>query len=303
VIWYRTLCVVLVLVISGGFTMQAPAAESLKTRQVLVNAVDLTYLDQGTGAPVVFVHGSFSDLRFWEPQRQAIAQQYRFIALTQRYFGTTPWPDDGKHYADTTHAADLAAFLRQINAGPVHLVGISYGGVVATLVALEHSDLLRSLTVLEPGLVSLLADVPEAKPEIEERRKAFQPIATAAKTGETVQATKLLFEYVNNEGAGAFDKQPETVRQMFLDNARTVPLALSAPRAPAVTCATLGGVKTPTLVAGGERTRRYYSLINAALVRCIPGSRLVTIPKATHPMSIQNPAAFNEVLLQFLAQR
>jgi pimeloyl-ACP methyl ester carboxylesterase len=295
--------VALVLVISGGFTMQARAAELLKTRQVLVNGVDLTYLDQGTGAPVVFVHGSFSDLRFWEPQRQAIAQQYRFIALTQRYFGTTPWPDDGRHYADTTHAADLAAFLRQINAGPVHLVGISYGGVVATLVALEHSDLLRSLTVLEPGLVSLLADVPEAKPEIEERRKAFQPIATAAKTGETVQATKLLFEWVNNEGAGAFDKQPETVRQMFLDNARTVPLALSTPRAPAVTCATLGGVKAPTLVAGGERTRRYYSLINAALVRCIPGSRLVTIPKATHPMSIQNPAAFNEVLLQFLAQR
>jgi len=302
-IWRRTLKLAVVIVISGGFTMQAQAAESLKTRQVLVNGVDLTYLDQGTGAPVVFVHGSFSDLRFWEPQRQAIAQQYRFIALTQRYFGTIPWPDDGKHYADTTHAADLAAFLRQINAGPVHLVGISYGGVVATLVALEHPDLLRSLTVLEPGLVSLLADVPEAKPEIEERRKAFQPIVTAAKAGETVQATKLLFNWVNNEGAGAFDKQPETVRQMFLDNARTVPLALSAPRAPAVTCATLGGVKAPTLVAGGERTRRYYSLINEVLVRCIPGSRLMTVPKATHPMSIQNPAAFNEMLLQFLAQR
>lgn len=299
-IWSRTLTLSVVLLIGSGF-MQTWAAESLQMREV--NGVNLTYLDQGAGAPVVFVHGSFSDLRFWEPQRQAIAQQYRFIALTQRYFGTTPWPDDGKHYADTTHAADLAAFLRQVNAGPVHLVGISYGGVVATLVALEHPDLLRTLATLEPGLGSLLIDVPEAKPEIEERRKAFQPIVTAAKAGETVQATKLLFDWVNNEGAGAFDKQPETVRQMFLDNARTVPLALSAPRAPAVTCTKLAGVKVPTLVAGGERTRRYYSLINEILVRCIPGSRLVTIPKATHPMSIQNPAAFNKALLQFLAQR
>jgi hypothetical protein len=99
-------------------------------------------------------------------------------------------------------------------------------------VALEHPDLLRTLTALEPGLGSLLIDVPEAKPEIEQRRKAFQPIVTAAKAGETVQATKLLFDWMNNEGAGAFDKQPQTVRQMFLDNARTVPLALSAPRAP-----------------------------------------------------------------------
>jgi len=222
-IWHRTLGLALVLVTSGGF-MQARAAESLQTRQLPVNGVDLSYLDQGTGAPVVFVHGAFSDLRFWEPQRQAVVQQYRFIALTQRYFGTTPWPDDGKHYAATTHATDLAGFLRQLNAGPVHLVGISYGGVIATLVVLEHPHLVRSLTVLEPGLVSLLADVPEAKPEIDERRKAFEPIGTAAKAGETVQATKLLFDWVNNEGAGAFDKQPEAVRQMFLDNARTVPL-------------------------------------------------------------------------------
>ena len=301
-IWRRTLGLAVVLVISGGF-MQARAAESLQTRQVLVNGVDLTYLDQGTGAPVVFVHGAFSDLRFWEPQRQAVAQQYRFIALTQRYFGTTPWPDDGKYFAATTHATDLAAFLRQLNAGPVHLVGISYGGVVATLVVLEHPDLVRSLTVLEPGLVSLLADVPEAKPEIDARRKAFEPIGTAAKAGETVQAAKLLFDSVNNQGAGAFDKQPEAVRQMILDNARTVPLLIAAPAPPAVSCATLGGVKAPTLVASGERTRRYYALLSKAVVRCIPGSRLVTIPKATHPMSIQNPAAFNEALLQFLAQR
>ena len=113
--WHITLWLAVIVVISNGFMAQA--AESLKTGQVLVNGVDLHYVDQGTGTPVVFVHGSFSDLRFWEPQREAVARRYRFIALTQRYFGTTPWPDDGKHYADKTHAADLTAFLRQINAG------------------------------------------------------------------------------------------------------------------------------------------------------------------------------------------
>ena len=38
-------------------------------------------------------------------------------------------------------------------------------------------------------------------------------------------------------------------------------------------------------------------------MQCIPGSRLVVIPEAAHLMSYQNPAAFNEVLLQFLAQQ
>src|SRR5947209_19225920 len=117
-----------VIAVSGGLTLQARAEAPPQTRQLSVNGVELSYIEQGTGAPVVFVHGAFSDLRFWEPQRQAIAQQYRFIAYTYRYHGTAPWPDAGQDYSAATHAADLAAFIRELNAGPVHLVTLSYGG-------------------------------------------------------------------------------------------------------------------------------------------------------------------------------
>ncbi len=301
-LWRRTLWLAVVVVLSGDLPMQAWAAESLQTRQLRVNGVDLSYLDHGTGTPVVFVHGAFSDLRFWEPQRQAIAQQYRFIAYTYRYHGTAPWPDAGQDYSAATHTADLAAFIRELNAGPVHLVALSYGGLLATLVASEHPELLRSLTLAEPAIGALLADIPEGKPALDDRGKALAAVGGAVKAGDAVQATKLFFDWVNNQGAGAFDKQPEAVRQMILDNARTVPLLMAAPAPPAVSCTTLGGVKAPTLVVGGEQTPRYFALINELVVRCMPGSRLVTIPNATHPMSIQNPAAFNAALLQCLAQ-
>lgn len=272
-------------------------------RQLRVNGVDLSYLEQGTGTPVVFVHGAWMDLRYWEPQRQAIATQCRFIAYTLRYHGTAPWPDEGQHYSVATHAADLVALIRQLNAGPVHLVGLSSGGRLVTLVALQYPDLVRSLTVLEPPIDELLADLPEAQPVRDAWRKGFEPIDTAAKAGEAVQATKLFFEWVNNQGPGAFDTQPEAFRQMILDNARTLPLARSAPRPAAISCAMLSGVKAPTLVVGGEQTPRYLVLINEVVVQCIPGSRLVVIPKATHLMSHQNPVAFNEALLHFLAQQ
>ena len=104
------------------------------------------------------------DLRYWEPQREGVAAHHRFAAYTLRYHGTAPWPDDGKNYSAATHAADLAAFIHQLNAGPVHLVGLSMGGRLITMVALEHPDLLRSLTVLEPPLHDLLDDLPEAQP-------------------------------------------------------------------------------------------------------------------------------------------
>jgi pimeloyl-ACP methyl ester carboxylesterase len=226
----------------------------------------------------------------------------RFIAYNLRYHGTASWPDAGQHYSVATHTADLAAFIRQLHAGPVHLVGLSSGGRLVTLVALAHPDLVRSLTLAEPALAELLADLPEAKTLGEELRQALEVIRTTAHAGEAVQAAKLFFEWGNNQGAGAFDRQPEAFRQMILDNARTIPLQFAALRPPAISCATLGDVKAPTLVVGGEQSPRYLALINEAIVQCIPGSRLVVIPQATHHMSHQNPTAFNNALLQFLAQ-
>jgi pimeloyl-ACP methyl ester carboxylesterase len=81
---------------------------------------------------VVFVHGAWMDLRYWEPQRQAVAAQYRFIASSLRYHGTAPWPDAGEHYAGATHVANLVALIREVHAGPVHLVGLSYGQNIRT---------------------------------------------------------------------------------------------------------------------------------------------------------------------------
>ena len=271
-------------------------------RQLRVADVDLSYIAQGAGTPVVFVHGAWMDLRYWEPQRQVMATQYHFMAYTSRYHGTAPWPDEGQQYAWAARAADLVAFMRQLDAGPAPLGGLSSGGRIATQVAVHYPDLVRSLIVLEPALHARLVDRPETQPVRDEWTQAFAPIATAAQAGEAVHAPQLFFALVHNPGPGTFDTQPEAFRQRILDNARTLPLARSAPPPLARSCATLHSVKAPPLVVGGERTLRDFALINEVVVQCIPGSRLVGIPKATHLMSHQNPAAFNEALGQFLAQ-
>jgi len=92
--------------------------------RVHVNGVDLEYIDQGTGVPVVFSHGGSSDLRYWEPQREAFATRYRFITYSRRFHGAGPWPAEADDSADA-HVADLLAIMRGSKAGPVHLVGFS----------------------------------------------------------------------------------------------------------------------------------------------------------------------------------
>jgi pimeloyl-ACP methyl ester carboxylesterase len=44
---------------------------------MLVNGIEMPYEEQGSGVPVVFVHGAFYDSRVWEPQREAIAAKFR----------------------------------------------------------------------------------------------------------------------------------------------------------------------------------------------------------------------------------
>jgi pimeloyl-ACP methyl ester carboxylesterase len=135
------------------------------------------------------------------------------------------------------------------------------GGRLATLTALEHPDLLLSLTVLEPPLDDLLDDYPETLSARDEWRKGFEAVRAAAQAGDAIQATRLFYELANDQGPGALDTQPESFRQMILDNARTVPLALSA-RPPTVSSAKLSGIKVPTLVVGGEQSPASRLLIN-----------------------------------------
>jgi len=60
-------------------------------KRVQVNGAELAYVVEGTGQPVVFVHGGFVDLTVWQQQVPAVAERYRAIAYSRRY----AWPNEG----------------------------------------------------------------------------------------------------------------------------------------------------------------------------------------------------------------
>ena len=294
-------CACAVFVVASVGAVAQPEKPPL-VQQITVNGADLSYVDQGKGAPVVFVHGAVADLRYWEPQRSAFTRQHRFISYSFRYHGTTPWSDDGKLYTADQHAADLAAFISELKAGPVHLVGLSYGGLLAAMVAVKSPELLRTLTLAEPALFSLLAASPEDQAALQEWNKGTGPMIEAIKAGDNVKATRHISALVTGGPPDTFDKLPADFRRILLDNARTMALLFAAPPS-VVTCEMLQDVRTPTLIIRGERTPRLFARINDATGRCIAGSKLVVIPKASHPMSYDNPAEFNRVVLEFVARK
>src|SRR5262245_5439624 len=67
-------------------------------KKIQTEEIELSYEDEGDGQPVVFVHGSLSDFCNWDQHRGMITAQFRMIAPTERYFGVSPWPDDGRNF-------------------------------------------------------------------------------------------------------------------------------------------------------------------------------------------------------------
>ena len=268
-------------------------------KKMALDGTAVMYLEQGTGTPVVFVHGWFSDHRIWETQRDAVAKRHRFIAVDQRYFGTSPWPDTGAEFSPTTHVADLAAFIRRLESGPVYLVGQSYGSTISLATAIRHPELVRGLFLNEPQAPSLLTDRLDQR-RADEDRKGVAAARAASAAGRNDEATKLFFDFASNQ-TGAFDALPPEARAMRLDNSRTAPRALNAPPV-SITCKQAGQLKIPVILTKGELTRTFYRVITEAVSRCIAGAQLITIKGATHGAPSQQPAAFNDALLAFLGR-
>ena len=265
-------------------------------KHVQVNGVDLEYVDEGAGVPVVFSHGGSSDLRYWEPQREAFAARYRFVAYSHRFHGGGPWPAKGDYSADA-HAADLAAVIRQLESGPVHLVGFSTA--IALRATLREPGLVRSLTIVEPNVPWLLEGDPEGEAVLAWWRNENERVRAEA-SGDSERRAGLWFELVNNRGPDTFAAQPEDLRRMWLENFNARRPAAPSPEP--LTCERLGALTAPTLVVGAEHGMPYSRRIVDRLAGCIPGSRLVVVPSVTHFMSYQEPDLFNDVVLNFLAR-
>lgn len=129
-------------------------------RRVRVNGAELAYIEQGTGAPLVYVHGSVSDVRYLQPEIPALAEHFRTIVYSRRY----AWPNEalGEDALDPMeqHVDDLAGLIRALDAAPAHVAGISHGGSICLLLAVRHPDLVRTLILEEPGAFTIFVSIP-----------------------------------------------------------------------------------------------------------------------------------------------
>ncbi|MGZ3103212.1 alpha/beta fold hydrolase [Streptomyces sp. H72] len=233
------------------------------------------YETEGTGDPLVLLHGGFCTNDTWGALRPDLAAAHRLFLPERRAHGHTPDVEGPLSYG--AMADDTVDFLETVVGEPAHLVGWSDGGVVALLVALARPDLVRKAVVIGANF----RPAPECFAE---------PAMLDAMTpdGEDLAFFRELYEAVTPDGA---DHWP-VVAAKVVDMWRTQPT---------LSPEDLARIEAPTLVVVGDD-----DLVTlehtVALYRAVPGSQLAVVPGASHVVPLEKPDAVKRLVLDHLAQ-
>ncbi len=129
----------------------AQAAPTVQ-RTIELNDTVLSYREHGEGPPVIFVHALLLDSRLWVDQLNEICAQRRCLAPDLSGHGGSS-PLLATQVDQAKYAAELLEFMDRVGATqPAHVVGLSAGGVIATLLCRDHPQRCRSLTLISTTL-------------------------------------------------------------------------------------------------------------------------------------------------------
>jgi len=268
-----------------------------------VNGYDLAYVERGTGTPLILLHGATSDLRSFALQMEPLAKHFRVIAISLRHYWPEPWNGQGA-FSAKQQAEDVAAFIKALGVGKVHLLGHSRGGYIALELALAHSDLLRDLVLAEPALL-LPGLVPGAGEGESKAVNAARDLRIATtnrliQEGKLDAASEVWTDGIN--GKGSYQARPAALQQVVRENIRTV-LGEEHEGKRTITCDEVRKFTLPVLLIRGEKGSHSTHLALDVLEKCFPDQRHMTIPGAVHTMNRSNPDEFNKAVIDFAAAR
>jgi esterase len=277
-----------------------PVPAGVKT--MAVNGYDLAYVEEGKGEVLVLIHGASNDLRSFQQQMKPLGEKYRTISVSLRHFWPEPWTGEGE-FSSEQQAADVAAFIKALGVGKVHLVGHSRGGYIALQVARAHPELLRDLVLAEPALLLpglVEGAAPQGSEMNEARNRRIETTTRLIKEGKLEQAAEVWTDGIN--GPGSYKARPPALQRVVIDNIRTV-LGEEHEGKQTITCADAKKVTLPVLLIRGEKGSKSTHLALDVLEKCFPDQRHLTIPGAVHTMNRSHPAEFNKAVLDFVAGR
>lgn len=256
-----------------------------------INGAELYYEMAGQGRPLLLIHGGLADSRMWDDQFSVFARRYRVIRLDLRGFGRSS-PAAGPYALHD----DLHDLLLELRATPAAVVGVSFGGEVAADFALAYPETVSALVLVSSNLGGTQFS--------EETMARLSEADDAAESGDIARAVELENQLWIDGRDRAPDQVPAGVRERTrvmnennwnINNDSAEPERLDPPAVDRLT-----EIKVPTLIVTGDRDVPDILTIAEMLEQGIPNAERVVIPDTAHHLSMEKPAEFNRVVLDWL---
>jgi pimeloyl-ACP methyl ester carboxylesterase len=258
----------------------------------------LYYEEAGSGYPLLFVHEFAGDHRSWEAQLRFFARRYRCIAYNARGYPPSDVPDDPKLYAQEQQADDAAAVLDHLKIERAHVVGLSMGAFATLHFGLRHPA--RASALVTAGIGS--GAPKELRPRFQADSLAgaerFEREGSAA-VAEAMAVGPARVQLLNKDPRG----WEEEKRYLAEHSAKGSALTLRGYQATRPSLYDLEGpiarLAIPTLIVSGDEDE---PCLDASLwlKRKMHHAALAILPRTGHCVNLEEPDAFNRLVLDFL---
>ena len=254
-----------------------------------VGDISMYYELSGEGDPVLFLHGLGSSSMGWQLQKEPFAQNYQVILADMRGHGRSDHPSGP--YSVAQFAVDVAGLLDGLEiTKPVHLVGLSMGGMIGFQMGLDYPDKIKTLTIVNSG-PELISKTFRDKMMIWQRK---------------IMVNLFSLEKIGNAIAGRLFPEPEQaefrelfVKDLLQNDKASYKAAVNALFGWSVR-KRIGQIECPVLVVTADQD---YTPVAAkeAYVAEMPQAQLLVIENSHHATPIDQADVFNTAVLDFLA--
>ncbi|MBY6196231.1 alpha/beta fold hydrolase [Vibrio hangzhouensis] len=236
------------------------------------------YESYGEGRPIVMIHGSYASTSTWKRMLPLIPAGHRCILINLPGHGGTIQPEDFDRAKVETELSILEAIIAKECDEPIHLVGHSYGGVVALALALKKEVKLSRLSLFEP-VATWVLELENDRPMMMIVNDFLQDYRSLVEQNQHEACAKVIDFW---SGGSEFAQFPDKVKKMMAtlvkDNVRHWDICTTFPDE----AFNLVSVTVPTDIVFGSQSNAVAHAIAGHLNNLMPNTRCTEIAGASH---------------------